>query len=54
MTLVKVTVLDLSHVRYGYRVLSFLGLGAILLITSVMYGKISPLLLQPGRTEAKE
>jgi uncharacterized membrane protein len=54
MTLVKVTVLDLSHVRYGYRVLSFLGLGAILLITSVMYGKISPLLLQQGHAEANE
>jgi uncharacterized membrane protein len=51
ITLLKVVVLDLSHVRYGYRVLSFLGLGMVLLITSVMYGKISPRLLQ--QTEAK-
>jgi uncharacterized membrane protein len=44
--LLKIVIVDMSQVRYGYRVLSFLGLGAILLIVSVMYGKISPQLIQ--------
>jgi uncharacterized membrane protein len=48
VTLLKVMVIDLSSIRYGYRVLSFLGLGMLLLGTSVMYGKVSPKLLRSG------
>ena len=44
-TLFKVVFVDLSQIGYGYRILSFIGLGLLLLFTSVMYGKISPLLL---------
>jgi uncharacterized membrane protein len=44
----------LSQVRYGYRILSFLGLGVILLITSVMYGKITPRLLQQTAPKHEE
>jgi uncharacterized membrane protein len=46
LTLLKVVVVDLSSIGYGYRVLSFLGLGLLLLSTSVMYGKVSPKLLR--------
>jgi hypothetical protein len=46
LTLAKVVVVDLSSIGYGYRVLSFLGLGLLLLGTSVMYGKVSPKLLR--------
>jgi len=51
ITLLKVVVIDLSQVGYGYRVLSFIGLGLLLLGTSVMYGKVSPKLL--GEMPAK-
>ena len=44
-TLVKVTLIDLSAASTGYRILSFVGLGALLLGTSVLYGKVSPKLL---------
>jgi hypothetical protein len=37
-TLLKVVALDMHEVGYGYRVLSFLGLGVLLLATSVFYG----------------
>ena len=40
-TLLKVVALDMHEVAYGYRVLSFLGLGVLLLVTSVFYGKFS-------------
>jgi uncharacterized membrane protein len=50
--LLKIVIIDMSQVRYGYRVLSFLGLGAILLIVSVMYGKISPQLVQHSEPPA--
>jgi uncharacterized membrane protein len=50
LTLVKVVLVDLGDVGRGYRILSFLGLGLLLLGTSVLYGKLSPLLLgQPDR-----
>ena len=49
-TLVKVVVIDLGQVGYGYRVLSFLGLGLLLLGTSVMYGKVSPRLLRHSQS----
>jgi hypothetical protein len=52
ITLLKVVVIDLSQVGYGYRVLSFIGLGLLLLGTSVMYGKVSPMLLR--QVSAKE
>jgi uncharacterized membrane protein len=42
---VKIVVIDLGQVGTGYRVLSFMGVGAMLLGTSVLYGKLSPRLL---------
>jgi uncharacterized membrane protein len=45
LTLLKVVFVDLAHAGQGYRVLSFLGLGLLLLGTSVLYGKLSPRLL---------
>ena len=41
----KVVLFDLQGAGRGYRILSFLGLGALLLMTSVVYGKLSPKLL---------
>ena len=46
VTLLKVVLLDMSQVQTGYRVLSFLGLGLLLMGTSVLYGKLSPMLLR--------
>ena len=46
ITLLKVVLIDLSQVQAGYRILSFIGLGALLLGTSVLYGKFSPRLLR--------
>jgi hypothetical protein len=46
LTLAKVGLLDLSHASTGYRFLSFIGLGALLLVTSVLYGRLSPKLLR--------
>jgi uncharacterized membrane protein len=46
VTLLKVVLVDMSQVQTGYRVLSFLGLGLLLLGTSVVYGKLSPVLLR--------
>ena len=48
-TLLKVVLFDMSDVQTGYRVLSFLGLGLLLMGTSVLYGKLSPVLLGRGR-----
>jgi uncharacterized membrane protein len=45
LTLAKVTVIDLQSAATGYRILSFIGLGGLLLVTSVLYGKLTPLLL---------
>jgi len=45
LTLVKVGLLDLSFLSAGYRILSFAGLGILLLLTSVLYGYFSPKLL---------
>jgi uncharacterized membrane protein len=45
ITLVKVVTVDLGQISTGYRVLSFMGLGMLLLGTSVLYGKLSPRLL---------
>jgi hypothetical protein len=52
LTLVKIAVLDLSRASTGYRFMSFIGLGALLLITSVLYGKLSPRLLRAGEEGA--
>ncbi|MGN6725138.1 MAG: DUF2339 domain-containing protein [Tepidisphaeraceae bacterium] len=41
VTLLKVTLIDLSGAGTGWRILSFLGLGLLLLATSVLYGKFS-------------
>jgi uncharacterized membrane protein len=38
-TLVKVVLVDLSGAGTGWRILSFIGLGGVLLATSVLYGK---------------
>jgi uncharacterized membrane protein len=46
VTVLKVVLLDMSQVQTGYRVLSFLGLGLLLMGTSVLYGKLSPVLLR--------
>jgi uncharacterized membrane protein len=46
LTLLKVGVVDLRNAETGYRILSFMGLGALLLVTSVVYGKLSPKLLK--------
>jgi uncharacterized membrane protein len=52
LTVVKVMLVDLGSVQAGYRILSFLGLGLLLLGTSVLYGKLSPILL--GESERSE
>ncbi len=46
LTLVKVMLVDLAHVTTGYRILSCMGLGLLLLATSVLYGQVSPRLAQ--------
>jgi hypothetical protein len=38
-TLIKIVAVDLSGAGTGWRILSFIGLGAVLLGTSVLYGK---------------
>ncbi len=43
--LIKVGLFDLSFLSQGYRILSFAGLGILLLATSVLYGYFSPKLL---------
>ena len=41
-----VVTVNLGQVSTGYRILSFLGLGLLMLGTSVLYGKLSPKLLK--------
>jgi len=50
-TLLKVAIVDISQVEYGYRVLSLIGLGLVLLVTSVLYGYVSPKLLNAERPQ---
>jgi uncharacterized membrane protein len=45
ITLMKVVIIDLNELGKGYRILSFLGLGILLMGTSVLYGKLTPKLL---------
>lgn len=52
LTLLKVVTLDLAGAGQGWRVLSFIGLGAVLLATSVLYAKLAPLLLPREESEA--
>jgi uncharacterized membrane protein len=52
LTLFKIVIIDLRGVDTGYRILSFLGLGLLLLGTSVLYGKVSPKLLKEPTIEA--
>ena len=42
VALLKVVLIDMEQVSTGYRILSFLLLGALLLATSLLYGKLSP------------
>jgi hypothetical protein len=51
-TLLKVVIVDLEQVSTGYRILSFLGLGLLMLGTSVLYGKLSPKLLRQDQGPA--
>ena len=46
VTLLKVVTVDMAQVSKGYRALSFLGVGMLMLGTSVLYGKLSPVLLK--------
>ena len=41
LTLFKIVTVDGNNLSSGYRVLSFLGVGALLLATSVVYGRLS-------------
>lgn len=50
--MLKVVFIDLSGISQGYRVLSFIALGLLMLGTSVLYGKLSPKLL--SRQEQSE
>ncbi|MGB7156950.1 MAG: DUF2339 domain-containing protein [Tepidisphaeraceae bacterium] len=50
LTLLKVVLVDLADASRGYRILSFMGLGLLLLGTSVLYGKLSPKLLRAPAT----
>lgn len=52
VTLLKVVLVDMGDVSTGYRILSFLGVGLLLLGTSVIYGKFSPRLLDASRQDA--
>jgi uncharacterized membrane protein len=45
VTLLKVVLIDMNQVQTGFRILSFMGLGALLLGTSVLYGKLGSRLL---------
>jgi uncharacterized membrane protein len=51
ITLLKVVLIDMSQVQTGYRILSFMALGGLLLGTSVLYGKLGPLLLRDAEHE---
>lgn len=53
-TLLKVVTIDLAQVSTGYRILSFLGLGLLMLGTSVLYGKLSPRLLAVNSSQTAQ
>lgn len=52
ITLLKIVLVDLANAGTGWRILSFLGVGSILLATSVLYGKLSPILLAKSKNES--
>ncbi len=54
VTLGKVLLIDLAEVAYVYRVLSLLGVGLLLVGTSVAYGKLAPRLLGQSDAEVEE
>jgi uncharacterized membrane protein len=41
VTVTKVVLVDMSNVQTGWRILSFMACGGLLLLTSVLYGKVS-------------
>lgn len=45
VTLLKVLIVDMGDVEYIYRVLSFIGVGLLFVLTSIAYAKLSPRLL---------
>ena len=45
ITVAKVLTVDMAEVRYVYRVLSLLGVGLLLVATSIGYAKLAPRLL---------
>jgi hypothetical protein len=49
VTLAKVTVVDLAHVRYVYRVLSLLAVGLLCIATSVAYARLASHLRERDR-----
>jgi hypothetical protein len=54
VTLLKVATVDMREVQYGYRILALVGLGLLLLATSVVYGKVGSKLLGAGPESATE
>lgn len=54
VTLLKIVLVDLGQISTGDRVLSFMGLGVLLMGTSVLYGKLSPRLLNTAPAPAPE
>lgn len=45
VTLLKVLIVDMGDVEYIYRVMSFIGVGLLFVLTSIAYAKLSPRLL---------
>ena len=52
VTLMKVVVIDMAEVHTAYRVLSFLALGLLLMLTSIAYSKLAARLLDRRETPA--
>lgn len=48
VTIAKVMIVDMAEVRYVYRVLSFLGLGVLLILTSVTYARLRGKVAEKG------
>ena len=49
VTLLKVLVVDMSGAAYIYRVMSFVGVGLLFVLTSIAYARLSPRLLAQQR-----
>ncbi len=52
VTLLKVVVVDMGDVQYIYRVMSFIGVGLLFVLTSIGYAKMSPRLLADDRPDS--